>query len=229
MEVLNYLEDFNMVSVVIRLVLATFLGALIGMERASKRRPAGLRTFALVCLGSCLAMVTNQYLINYYGTGDPSRLAAQVISGIGFLGIGTIVVTGKNYVRGLTTAATLWATATLGIAVGSGFIFGALVAFILIVIIIHLLTVVSKHQEHYNRLIGLYIEMNREHGTKQLLDYVHEKKYIINTIEKKRKITLEGKDTVVIVDLDLKRRINHDIILEEFNQLEFVHYVEEIK
>lgn len=115
MSLLNYIQQFNSVSIILRLVLATFLGALIGLERGSHGQPAGLRTFAIVCLGSCLAMITDEYLVTTYHTGDPARLAAQVISGIGFLGVGTIIVTGKNYVKGLTTAASLWTTATLDI------------------------------------------------------------------------------------------------------------------
>ena len=77
-------------------------------------------------------MITDEYLVVTYGTGDPARLAAQVISGIGFLGVGTIIVTGKNYVKGLTTAASLWTTACLGIAIGAGYIAGSLLAFFFI-------------------------------------------------------------------------------------------------
>ena len=105
---LQYLEQFNLLSVFVRLALSTVLGGLIGLERGSHGQPAGLRTFALVCLGATIAMITDEYLVVTYGTGDPARLAAQVISGIGFLGVGTIIVTGKNYVKGLTTAASLW-------------------------------------------------------------------------------------------------------------------------
>ena len=96
MEMLQYLEQFNLLSVFVRLALATVLGGLIGLERGSHGQPAGLRTFALVCLGATIAMITDEYLVVTYGTGDPARLAAQVISGIGFLGVGTIIVTGKS-------------------------------------------------------------------------------------------------------------------------------------
>ena len=93
MEMLQYLEQFNLLSVFVRLALATVLGGLIGLERGSHGQPAGLRTFALVCLGATIAMITDEYLVETYQTGDPARLAAQVISGIGFLGVGTIIVT----------------------------------------------------------------------------------------------------------------------------------------
>lgn len=229
MEVIAYLEEFSLASVVVRLCLAALLGSLIGMERAAKRRPAGVRTFALVCLGASLAMVTNQYLIDQYGSGDPARLAAQVISGIGFLGIGTIVVTGQNYVRGLTTAATLWVTATLGIAIGSGFIFGSLLTFLLIMVIVHFLSIITKRQEQFNRMIDLYIEIEKDCGTRQIVDYFHEKNYSIINIEKNKKMSIDSRDIILFVDVDMKHKIDHRLILAEIHKLESVRYVEELK
>lgn len=222
------LEEFSAISAIIRLVLSAVLGALIGVERGTKRRPAGLRTFSLVCLGSALSMVTNQFLVEQYNGGDPSRLAAQVISGIGFLGIGTIVVTGKNYVRGLTTAATLWVTATLGIAIGAGFIYGGMITFILIMIIIRALSIVSRHQEQYNRMIGLCLEVDQEFGSKTVLGFIHERNYSISYIEKSKKTSLVDKAVVIIVELDMKKKYKHDLLISELSQLDCVYYVEEI-
>lgn len=229
-DILKYLEEFNMVSITIRLVLAVFLGGIIGMERATKRSAAGLRTFALVSLGSSLAMITNQYLLIHSGiTGDPSRMAAQVISGIGFLGVGTIIVTGRNHVKGLTTAATLWTTATMGIAIGSGFIYGALVTFILIMVSVRLLLFLSKRQEDYNRIITMFIEIDKEKGFDGLMNYLSENDYPLLFIEKKKQKALLDKDFVVIAEFDLKKRKSHQEILEEVRHIEGVHYVEEIK
>lgn len=108
--------------IVIRLVLACFLGGLIGLERESLNRPAGLRTYTLVCMGAALAMVVSQDMYYRYHntvTADPGRIAAQVISGIGFLGAGTIMREGAN-IKGLTTAAGLWVVSCVGLAVGAG-------------------------------------------------------------------------------------------------------------
>ena len=110
--------------IIVRLVLATLLGGLVGLEREAAGRAAGLRTHILVCVGSALVMMTSIHLFETYKgitDVDPSRLAAQVVSGIGFLGAGTIIQSGSS-VKGLTTAASLWAVASVGLAVGCGFI-----------------------------------------------------------------------------------------------------------
>lgn len=114
-------REVTYISIIIRILAAFLLGGVIGMERGMKNRPAGLRTYMLVCVGSCLIMLTNQYIYQVFDTGDPVRMGAQVVSGIGFLGAGTIVVTKRNQIRGLTTAAGLWAAAAVGLAIGIGF------------------------------------------------------------------------------------------------------------
>jgi len=127
--------DFTL-EVVLRLVLAAVLGGFIGFEREHTNRPAGFRTHILVCVGSALVMITSEFAFSRYSGSadvDLTRLGAQVISGIGFLGAGTIIRDGIN-VRGLTTAASLWAVACVGIAVGIGFYTGAVAATILVFI-----------------------------------------------------------------------------------------------
>lgn len=114
----------------LEILMACVLGGMIGVERESLKRPAGFRTHNLVCVGATLAMQTNIYLMNLYlhlVPIDPSRIAAQVVSGIGFLGAGTIIKEGAT-VKGLTTAATLWTVACIGLAVGAGFYAGAIMA-----------------------------------------------------------------------------------------------------
>jgi uncharacterized membrane protein YhiD involved in acid resistance len=127
----------------LRLGFAVFCGGVIGLERGRKRRPAGFRTHMLVCLGAALAMLISQYLsmmekdfwsvlTSFVANTDVSRLGAQVINGIGFLGAGTIIVTGRQEVKGLTTAAGLWASACMGLTIGAGFVEGAFFGCILI-------------------------------------------------------------------------------------------------
>ncbi len=128
--------------IVMRLVLSVVLSGFIGLERQIHRRTAGLRTHILVCLGSCLIMLTSLYVFDIYSDKvplDPTRIAAGVITGIGFLGAGAIISKGGNLkegVVGLTTAASLWVVAGVGLAVGCGFLSGAAVTTVLVLIVL---------------------------------------------------------------------------------------------
>jgi len=129
------------VSIVLRLVSAVLLGSAIGFERQHRRKSAGLRTHILVCLGSCLVTIlsVNMYAsVQGYTNADPARLAAQVVSGIGFLGAGAIIKDGFT-IRGLTTAASLWVVASVGIAIGAGSMVGATVTTVLVVMVLEVL------------------------------------------------------------------------------------------
>jgi len=130
------LREITYTAILLRILCALLVGGILGIERGRKNRPAGLRTYMLVCVGSCLIMLTNQYVYQSIGTGDPVRLGAQVVSGIGFLGAGTIIVTKRNQIKGLTTAAGLWAAAAVGLALGIGFYEGALTAGLAIYLIL---------------------------------------------------------------------------------------------
>ncbi|MEM4663009.1 MAG: MgtC/SapB family protein [Candidatus Diapherotrites archaeon] len=101
---------------IIKLLIATVFGMLIGLERESKRKPAGVRTYALVCLGSCLFTIAS---VGFSGAADPSRVAAGIVTGVGFLGGGAIFGSGTKR-RGITTATSIWVVAAIGIAVGIG-------------------------------------------------------------------------------------------------------------
>ena len=120
--------EWSLLSMFLRLTIALIVGTIIGIDREMKRRSAGIKTHVLVCLGAAIVMMTSQYMMQLYGTeaADLSRMGAQVISGVGFLGVGTILVKEHDHITGLTTAAGLWATATIGIACGCGFYIGAL-------------------------------------------------------------------------------------------------------
>lgn len=147
-------QAYFYISMVLRLILACILGGIIGFEREHVHRPAGLRTHILVCVGSALVMVTSEYIYYHFSSQvnvDPARLGAQVISGIGFLGAGTIIKEGVS-VKGLTTAASLWAVSCVGIAVGIGFYSGAVVATIIIFII---LVVIKKTQNKITSQKGI--------------------------------------------------------------------------
>ncbi len=132
---------FTDIQIIIRLVLSVVLGGVIGLERQLHRRTAGLRTHILVCLGSCLIMLTSLYVFDIYNSRvslDPARIAAGVITGIGFLGAGAIIRE-REGVRGLTTAASLWVVAGIGLAVGCGFRNAAIYTTILAFVALYLL------------------------------------------------------------------------------------------
>jgi len=141
---LSYLE------LTIRLALSILLGGVIGLERETINKPAGFRTHILVCLGSTIVMLVSLFIFTEFKgltNVDPGRIPAQVISGIGFLGAGTIIIEGAN-VKGLTTAASLWTVAAIGLAVGVGFYYGAILATFLI-----LLTLIT-----FNRLEAVLLK-----------------------------------------------------------------------
>ncbi len=141
-------EEVNLVNSVFKLLLSMVLGAMVGLERRHKGQIAGMRTFALICMGATLAMLVSIYipmrLFNWTANGDPGRIAAQVISGIGFLGAGAIIQM-KGSVRGLTTAAGMWMTASIGLAVGAGMYKVAVIAGVLIILVLTLLEICEKH------------------------------------------------------------------------------------
>lgn len=161
----------QIVSGLVRILLATLLGALIGIERGRKHRPAGLRTHTLVCVASALVMITNEQLIQAYGAGDPTRMGAQVISGIGFLGAGTILTDRQNRVRGLTTAAGLWASACVGLAIGGGFYIGGIVTCILILMIFTKFIDVEQHFVRKSRIMEINVSFD---GPKNLNHFISE-------------------------------------------------------
>lgn len=141
------------IEIIKRLLIALILSGLIGLERETHGRAAGLRTHILVCLGSSLIMLTSIYIFDIYkglASVDPSRIAAQVVSGIGFLGAGTIIRF-RASVKGLTTAASLWAVAGIGLAVGCGFYQGAYVTTLLVLVTLFLLNKIEKDYLHHEK------------------------------------------------------------------------------
>ena len=156
------LRDVNLLSVAVRLLLATVCGGVIGIEREFKRRPAGFRTHILICLGASITTLTSQYLflVMHYYT-DVARLGAQVVAGIGFIGAGTIIVTRRQRVKGLTTAAGLWASAIVGLALGAGFYEGGVLVTILIVVAERVFAELEYYIQRRAPEIYLYVEYTR--------------------------------------------------------------------
>ena len=156
--------------VLIKLALAALVGGIIGMERGKQGRAAGMRTHILVTLGSALTAMIGLFSVSVLGFSlDPLRISAQVISGMGFLGVGTILLKGRFQITGLTTAAGLWCTAAMGLAIGIGFYEGALAVFVLAI-----LAVTIFHKLEYKMIkrsdrFGIYVEINSDAAVKSVL------------------------------------------------------------
>lgn len=166
------MRDLNNVSITLRLVLAVICGGLIGMERMYKHRPAGMRTHMLICLGAAITTLTSQYLyLERHMFTDMARLGAQVISGIGFIGAGTIIVTKSRRVKGLTTAAGLWTAAIIGLACGAGYYEGAAIATGLVL----LAELVFSRLEYYisknSREAHLYLHYSHSADLERVLEW----------------------------------------------------------
>lgn len=130
------IRDINLVAVILRLTLAAICGGIIGAERAISRSPAGLRTHILICLGAAMTTLTSQYMFFYLHLyTDIARLGAQVVAGVGFIGTGTIIITQKHQIKGLTTAAGIWAASIIGLVLGAGFYEGGILATFLLIFV----------------------------------------------------------------------------------------------
>ena len=156
----HVLKDMNLVSVCLRIFLAMLCGGVIGAERGRSNQPAGMRTYMLVCMGSAVVMMTGQFMYNEFQSGDPARLGAQVVSGIGFLGAGSIIISGKTRVRGLTTAAGLWAAACIGLSIGIGFYECGIAATIAVFLIITHFRKIENLFTFNDTWLSVYVEMD---------------------------------------------------------------------
>lgn len=222
------LNSINDTAIILRLTLAVVLGGIIGFERGRSGRPAGLRTHILVCLGATLAMMTNQYIFQEWNVSDPTRMAAQVISGIGFLGAGTILVTGRHQVKGLTTAAGLWSTACMGLAIGIGFYKAAVVACLMIAFA----TVVLHRFDNFllskSRIMDLYIEFNNNVPITNVLDALKALQVHIETIELVKPTYGANAQLAAIIMIRLKNRKTRVDFIAKVCGLEGVEFAEEI-
>lgn len=228
-EVLDTMRMCTPVSVAVRVFVAVVVGGLLGLERGLKNRPAGMRTYMLVCVGACIIMLTNQYVYQTFGTGDPTRLAAQVVSGIGFLGAGTIIVTRRNQIKGLTTAAGLWSSAGVGLALGIGFYEAALFGGFAIFAVMTLLQRMDNRMHRKTKTAECYIEIDKTLTLGQLLQDLRERELEVRDVQ--RESGLEREDAgnrAYIATLKTQKRIHHVELVEEVRSIPGVVYVEEL-
>lgn len=222
------LSEVTIISCLIRTILALVLGGVVGMEREKKGRPAGLRTYMLVCVGASLVMMTNQYMAARYPAIDVSRMAAQVISGIGFLGAGTIIITRKNQVRGLTTAAGLWAVACLGLAIGIGFYYGAIIGAASIFFIMEGLRWLDDRLLVESKEMTVYVELQEEAVISDFMEYLKQEAVMVFDVELVSDLNKSGTRLAGVFLLRMNKKVKHCLIVDWIAKAEQVMFVKEV-
>ena len=227
---LNFLrgENLDLLSITVRLVLAVICGGIIGIERERKRRPAGFRTHILICLGAAMTTLTSQYIVLELKLfTDLARLGAQVIAGIGFIGAGTIIVTKRRQVKGLTTAAGLWTAAIVGLCCGAGFFEGAVFA----TLIILLAELVFAKLEYFivsnAKSFNLFVEYSESSKLANIVDTIKKSGAYILDMEI-TKSNDENKHLCATFSMKLPRKLSHSGIMTLVAKIEGVVSVEEL-
>lgn len=225
LEFLNPLRDVTTVSVLVRLFFAVLCGGAIGIEREHKRRTAGFRTHILICLGAAMTTMISQFLLyNMHLYTDIGRLGAQVIAGIGFIGAGTIIVTKRRQVKGLTTAAGLWTCAIIGLAIGAGYFEAGLLS----TIIILLAEIFFSRFEYWvlenAKNINIYVEYTGNENLDSVIRLLKSYRIVIIDLE----ITKSGVNSCAIFQLQLPKKVSHDKIMTSISASEGIISVEEL-
>ena len=225
------MENIRLVTygaVALRILCAILLGGMLGMERGMKNRPAGLRTYMLVCTGSCLIMLTNQYIFQVFTVGDPVRMGAQVVSGIGFLGGGTIIITRHSRIKGLTTAAGLWASAAVGLALGIGFYEAAIVGGVAIFVIMTLLQKWDNKMHSMTKRMDVYVELDKAVTLGDFLREVRETNLAISNVQRESSPDKDAGSRAFSATLTSPSRQRHAEMLEIISGITGVVFLEEL-
>ena len=225
--------------VCLRLFLAMLCGGIIGVERGRKHRPAGFRTYILVCVGSALTMVLSAYIVAMHddwikvapnlAKSDYARFGAQVINGIGFLGAGTIIITGKNQVKGMTTAAGLWASACMGLAIGAGFYWGALVGCTLMILTVTVFAKIETFITSRSRNITIYLEFDQTDNVAEIVEKIKSHGVRIFDVElMKANQGGASKYPGAILVMRLPKKLTHTALVTEIAKVDSVRMIEEL-
>ena len=222
---LDPLREITTVAVLVRLFFAVICGGAIGIEREHKRRTAGFRTHILICLGAAMTTMISQFLFReMHMYTDIGRLGAQVIAGIGFIGAGTIIVTKRRQVKGLTTAAGLWTCAIIGLAVGAGYYEAAILA----TVIILLAEIFFSRFEYWvlnnARNINIYVEYTGTDNLDSVIKTLKSYRVVILDLE----ITKSGSNSCAIFQLQLPKKLSHDKLMTVMSTSEGIISVEEL-
>jgi len=218
--------DLTNATVAFRILVITLFAGGLGMERSRKRRGAGIRTYIIVSLGAALTMMTSQYIYENIGNTDLARLGAQVITGVGFIGAGTIIFTNFRQVKGITTAAGLWTSACIGLAVGAGFIFGAFCTWIMA---LDIMIVFDKWENEYflrSRHINFFIVFESFKDLRSFLKDLKDRKMDLKDISIMK--TGSTKEVSANIALKSEKACNHEKLIDELSSYEGILFVDEI-
>lgn len=223
------LRGMTFAAIAVRMVLSFLCGGLIGLEREYKRRAAGFRTHILICLGAAITTLTSQYLVLFMGLDtDLGRLGAQVIAGIGFIGAGSILVTRHQRVKGLTTAAGLWASAIIGLCFGAGFYEGGIVATLLILLAELIFSRVERIILSRILEVNFYVECADKESLDMVFRLLLEENVKLESMEVTR-ASGEGHGNVsAILSLRLPKKYTAEELLLKINRLDDVVMAEEL-
>lgn len=229
LEFFSPMREFTLYSIALRMFLAILCGGLIGLERTFLRRPAGMRTHMLICLGASMTTLTSQYLLlymNYYT--DMARIGAQVVAGIGFIGAGTIIVTRHQKVRGLTTAAGLWTAAIVGLSLGAGFYEGGLSVTFMVLIAEIFFSRLERLILREAPEINLYIHYANVNTTERILLFFREHQVKVLSMQITRSEENANHTSTAIFLLRLNKKIGRKELLEKLQKLEGVISIDDL-
>lgn len=218
------LGNITIWSIVVRFCLAIVCAGVVGLERARRRHAAGLRTYILVSLGSMLVMLTNQYSYVVFAGSDINRLGAQVVSGIGFLGAGTILVTSRSQIKGLTTAAGLWSSACIGLAIGIGFYTAAIIGTVFCLIAFLLLPRLEILLTKGSHTIEIHVELFTRQDLKKLIDYIRSRGGKVNLVDYNSAYANSGLSVYTINLVSWTK--DSSALIKELSEFDWINHVE---
>lgn len=236
-QTITQIHTLSFEEVLLRLALAVLCGGLIGMERERRGRPAGLRTYTIVCLGATLTMLLSQYNAAMLSgpwaaldaQTDISRFSAQVINGVGFIGAGTVLTTDRQKTKGLTTAACLWASACMGIAIGAGFYTGVLIGYVVIFVVVCVLPVFEGMLRNRTKNMDLTLGMEQLDGIRQVIDCLKQRNVTIYDMDISKRRTPDQMPFQVSISMGLKSARERGEILATLSGFEQIRTIEEDK
>ena len=227
--VIEYLHEVNLVSMLVRFAIALLGGGIIGMSRGKRQHAAGLRTHLLVCIGAASVMMTSLYQAQNLGVpGDAFRMPAQVVSGVGFLGAGTILVTGRQEVKGLTTAAGLWASACMGLAIGAGFYECVVLCTVLIFLCMRFLPVFENYLVERARFINIYVEFRSLDDLGSIISRIKSQGARICDVDINRGRTERSINPNAVFAIRLQQKQPHTQVLTAIAALDSVYTIDEV-